>query len=85
MIHEAEIRYRTPRDNYPKLEGGIPIYVIEQNTLDILEYAQFSMYEPMYYWNPAEFDKFTRGGEQLGRYFSVAQDRGQEMYIWVVL
>ena len=53
MIHEAEIISHTSRDNYTNLEMRLPREVIEQNTLDISEYAQLSMYEPIYYWNPA--------------------------------
>ena len=84
MIHEANIIPRTPRDNYPELEGRLPRGYIKQNTLHILEYAQFSMYEPIYYYNLAEFDNFPHGGEQLCRYLSVDKYRGQAMYFWVV-
>ena len=42
------------------------------------------MYELIYYWNPTDFDKFTRGGDQLGRYLGVAQYQGQAMWFWEV-
>ena len=77
MIHESGIRYLTPRDNYPRLEGRLKREVIEENTLDILEYAHLSMYETIYYWNPDVFDKFTHSGEHIENYLIVDQDRGQ--------
>ena len=47
MVHEADIISHTPRDNYTGLEGRLPREIIEKNTLNILEYAQFSMYDPI--------------------------------------
>ena len=45
LIYEANIRYRTPIDNYPDLEGRLPRDIIEQKTPYTSEYAQLSMYE----------------------------------------
>ena len=49
------------------------------NTIDISEYAHFSMYEPIYYWKPAEFDNFLHCGENLGSYLGDDQYREQAM------
>ena len=77
IIHEDDIRYHILRDNYPKLQEGPPNKVIEQNTLNILEYSQFSMCDLIYYWNPAKFDNFPCSYEYLGQYLGIYQDRGQ--------
>ena len=42
------------------------------------------MYEPIYYWNPDEFDKFPCSDDKIGGYLSVAHYSGHAMLFWVV-
>ena len=84
LIHEDNIISCTLIDKYPERDGRLPREVIDKNILDISKYAQFSIYEPIYHWKPTEFDKFTKGYEQLGIYLGVAQYTGQALFFWVV-
>ena len=77
----AAIRRLTAHD-IPALQGRVPSEVIEGNTPDISEYAQFDWYQHVWYIDPAV--QFPDDSRKLGRWIGVAHDVGSPMTFWVL-
>jgi Reverse transcriptase (RNA-dependent DNA polymerase) len=77
----AAIRRLTAHD-IPTLQGRVPSEIIESNTPDISEYAQFEWYEYVWYLDPAV--QFPEDAKKLGRWIGVAHDVGSPMTFWVL-
>ena len=77
----AAVRRLTAHD-LPGLDGRVPDEVIEGNTPDIAEYAQFDWYQYVWFHDPAvQFPEDTR---RLARWIGVAHDVGNPMTFWVL-
>jgi hypothetical protein len=75
------VRRLTAHD-IPALQGRVPAELIDGNTPDISEYAQFDWYQLVWYIDPAvQFPDDTR---KLGRWIGVAHDVGSPMTFWVL-
>ena len=77
----AAIRRLTAHD-IPSLHDRVPCEVIEGNTPDISEYAQFEWYQYVWYHDPAV--KFPDDPKKLGRWIGVAHDVGSPMTFWIL-
>ncbi|KAI2501803.1 Reverse transcriptase (RNA-dependent DNA polymerase) [Fragilaria crotonensis] len=64
------------------LHDRVPCEVIEGNTPDISEYAQFDWYQYVWYHDPAV--QFPEDARKLGRWIGVAHDVGSPMTFWVL-
>jgi hypothetical protein len=71
----------TARD-IPSLHDRVPCKVVEGNTRDISECAQFDWYQYIWYHDPAV--QFPDDARKLGRWIGVAQDVGSPMTFWVL-
>jgi hypothetical protein len=77
----SAIRRLTAHD-VPTLEGRVPAELIEGNTPDISEYAQFDWYQPVWYVDPAV--SFPTDNKKLGRWIGVAHDVGAPLTSWIL-
>jgi hypothetical protein len=77
----SAIRRLTAHD-ITSLDGRVPAELIEGNTPDISEYAQFDWYEPVWYKDPAI--PFPKDNRRLGRWIGVAHDAGAPLTSWVL-
>ena len=77
----AAIRRLTAHD-IPALQGRVPTELINGNTPDISEYAQFDWYQLVWYIDPAV--RFPDDSRKLGRWIGVAHDVGSPMTFWVL-
>ena len=77
----SAIRRLTALD-IPSLQGRVPAEIIEGNTPDISEYAQFDWYQLVWYVDPAV--QFPNDARKLGRWIGVAHDVGSPMTFWVL-
>jgi hypothetical protein len=77
----AATRRLTAHD-IPGLDGRVPDEIVEGNTPDISEYAQFDWYEYVWYLDPAV--QFPQDARRLGRWIGVAHDVGSPMTFWVL-
>jgi hypothetical protein len=77
----AAIRRLTVHDNWA-LNGHTPTKIIEGDTPDTSEYAQFDWYEYVWYIDPAS--KFPTEKRKLGRWVGVASDVGAAMMFWIL-
>lgn len=75
------IRRLTAHD-ITSLHDRVPCEVVEGNTPDISEYAQFDWYQYIWYHDPAV--QFPEDAQKLGRWIGVAQDVGSPMTFWVL-
>ena len=65
-----------------ELHDRVPSEVIEGNTPDISEYAQFDWYKQVWYLDPAV--QFPGDAKKLGHWIGVAHDVGSPMTFWVL-
>lgn len=77
----AAIRRHTAWDN-PALNGRTPAEIIQGDTPDISEWAQFDWYEYVWYIDPAS--KWPTEKRKLGRWIGVASDVGAAMTFWIL-
>ena len=77
----AATRRLTAHD-IPALQGRVPTELIDGNTPDISEYAQFDWYQLVWYIDPAV--RFPDDSRKLGRWIGVAHDVGSPMTFWVL-
>ena len=77
----ASVRRLTAHD-MPTLQGRVPSEIVEGNTPDISEYAQFDWYQLVWYHDPAV--QFPGDTKKLGRWIGVAHDVGSPMTFWVL-
>jgi hypothetical protein len=77
----AAVRRLTAHE-IPGLQGRVPSEVIEGNTPDISEYAQFDWYQYVWYLDPAM--PFPGDAKKLGRWIGVAHDVGSPITFWVL-
>ena len=77
----AAVRRLTAHD-IPALQGRVPTELIEGNTPDISEFAQFDWYQLVWYIDPAV--RFPDDTRKLGRWIGVAHDVGSPMTFWVL-
>ena len=75
------IRRLTAHD-IPSLHDRVPCEVVESNTPDISEYAQFDWYQYVWYHDPAV--QFPEDPKKLGRWIGVAHDVGSPMTFWIL-
>jgi Reverse transcriptase (RNA-dependent DNA polymerase) len=77
----SAIRRLTAHD-IPSLHDRVPCEVVEGNTPDISEYAQFDWYQYVWYHDPAV--QFPDDARKIGRWVGVAHDVGSPMTFWVL-
>jgi hypothetical protein len=68
--------------NIPGLDGRVPNEVVGGNTPDISEYAQFDLYQYVWWHDPAV--QFPDDTKKLARWIGVAHDVGNPMTYWVL-
>jgi hypothetical protein len=66
----------------PALNGRVATELLEGETPDISEYAQFDWYEPVWFIDPTS--SFPEPKRKLGRWIGVASDVGQAMTFWIL-
>jgi hypothetical protein len=76
----AEIISLTSNDIYA-LHGRTPYEVVTGNTPDITEYVEFRWYEPIYYYDEANFPSPKL---HLARWLGVAHRVGQALCYWMI-
>jgi hypothetical protein len=74
---------RLTAHDIPALQGRVPTELINGNTPDISEYAQFDWYQLVWYIDPAV--RFPDDSRKIGRWIGVAHDVGSPMTFWVLL
>jgi len=77
----AEIISLTSNDIYA-LHGRTPYEVVTGNTPDITEYVEFRWYEPIYYYDEANFPNPKL---HLARWLGVAHRVGQALCYWMII
>jgi hypothetical protein len=77
----AAVRRLTAHD-IPGLNGRVPDEVIEGNTPDISEYAQFDWYEYVWFHDPTV--QFPGNAKRLARWIGVAHDVGNPMSFYLL-
>ena len=77
----AAVRRLTAHD-LPGLDGRVPDEVVEGNTPDIAEYAQFDWYEHVWCHDPTV--QFPGDQRRLARWIGVAHSVGNPMTFWVL-
>ncbi|EEC42806.1 predicted protein [Phaeodactylum tricornutum CCAP 1055/1] len=77
----SAIRRLTAHD-IPALNGRVATELLEGDTPDISEYAQFDWYEPVWFIDPTS--AFPEMKKKLGRWVGVASDVGQAMTFWIL-
>jgi hypothetical protein len=65
----------------PQLHGRTPYEVITGNTPDILEFLEFTWYQPVWYYESTTFPAQTK---HLARWLGVAHKVGQAMCYWLL-
>jgi hypothetical protein len=65
----------------PTLQGRTPYELVTGNTPDISELLEFEWYQPVWYYEPAEF---PHQNKLLGRWIGVAHRIGQALCFWIL-
>jgi hypothetical protein len=66
----------------PALNGRVATELLQGDTPDISEYAQFDWYEPVWFIDPTS--AFPEMKKRLGWWVGVASDVGQAMTFWIL-
>ncbi|MGH3055661.1 MAG: hypothetical protein ACRDL7_11860, partial [Gaiellaceae bacterium] len=80
MSYVCDTRCITAHGNY-SLHGRTPYEYVTGNTPDISEYVEFDWYQPIWYFESADFPNDRR---LMGRWLGVSHRIGQAMCYWVL-
>ena len=67
------------KEDDPHIEWRLPREITKKCTLDISQYVQYGLYNPIFHWVHVDSTKYPNMGEKRGSWVGLAHERGQEM------